>query len=164
MMTAARGFLLEVPYHLKPLTRAAFLCETVISEPMECTVNAIREQFSVCTADEGILESSDRFTVLNSQGTTPDLPIGSCQGWDALGRGGAAVDQRPLTIDEDRHRETRRSGSYPKNRVCVCVRAGEGEGVRGRVGACVGVGCVCGCVVYRILRVRGEEAGFRAVG
>jgi len=103
-------------------------------------------------------------TVLNSQGTTPDLPIGSCQGWDALGRGGAAVDQRPLTIDEDRHRETRRSGSYPKNRVCVCVRAGEGEGVRGRVGACVGVGCVCGCVVYRILRVRGEEAGFRAVG
>ena len=102
-------------------------------------------------------------TVLNSQGTTPDRPSAG-RGWDALGQGGAAVDQRPLTIGRDQRRETRRSGSSSaKNRVCVCVRAGEGEGVRERVGACVGVGCVCGCVVYRILRVRGEKAGFRAV-
>ena len=107
---------------------------------------------------------SSIITVLGSL-AGPDLPIGSCQGWDAPGQqGGAAVDQRPLTIGREQRRETRRSGSSAKNRVCVCVRAGEGEDVRGRVGACVGVGCVCGCVVYRILRVRGGKAGFRAVG
>ena len=78
-----------------------------------------------------------KLTVLNSQGTSPDL-LDAGQGWDALGQqGGAAVDQPPLTIEPQQIPELGASGT-PKTCVRVCVRGGgsEGESVRVRVGAC----------------------------
>lgn len=83
------------------------------------------------------------FTVLNSQGTSPDL-LNAGQGLDALGQqGGVAVDQPPLSTDLDSG--GRRSGSSPKQtrtteNVCACARVREREGVRERVCACVGGG------------------------
>lgn len=83
------------------------------------------------------------FTVLNSQGTSPDLHQAG-QGWDALGQqGGEAVDQPPLSTDLDSG--GRRSGSSPEQtrtteNVCACARVREREGVRESVCACVGGG------------------------
>lgn len=84
------------------------------------------------------------FTVLNSQRTSPALPIGSSQGWDAPGQqGGAAVDQRPFSKDLDRG--GCRSGPLATQtrtieNVCACARVREREGVRERACACVGGG------------------------
>lgn len=83
------------------------------------------------------------FTVLNSQGTSPDRHRAG-QGWYALGQqGGEAVDQPPLSTDLDSG--GRRSGSSPEQtrtteNVCACARVREREGVRERVCACVGGG------------------------
>ncbi len=84
-----------------------------------------------------------KFTVLNSQGTSPDRHRAG-QGWDALGQqGGEAVDQPPLSTDLDSGGH--RSGPSPKQtrtteNVCACARVREREGVRERVCACVGGG------------------------
>jgi len=97
--------------------------------------------------------SAHLLTVLDSL-VVLDIPQGNRRGWDAPGqKGGAAVDQRPLFILLDRHRETRWLGLFPGTRVRV------GRGVKGR--ASVRVGCVCGCVVYMVTRFRSKKAGAR---
>lgn len=63
--------------------------------------------------------STSYFPVLDPQ-ISQNLPRGSCQGQDVLGQGGAAVNQQPLTIGSDRHRETRRPGSSLEKRVYTC--------------------------------------------
>lgn len=101
--------------------------------------------------------SAPFLTVLDSL-IVLDIPQRNRREWDAPGQqGGAAVEQRPLFILLNRHRELRCLGLFPGK----CVRVG--KGVKGRTCVRVGVGCVCGYVVYMVTGFHSKKAGAKRV-